>query len=85
MAKLVCAQCGSSLSSSEGTEEFCLACLLQTALAAKISIALAEGIASTNMSSSVVGMAKPVALGRGAMGVTYRAFDTNLHCEVALR
>ena len=24
-------------------------------------------------------------LGRGAMGVTYKAFDTNLYCHVALQ
>jgi hypothetical protein len=27
----------------------------------------------------------PVELGRGAMGITYKAFDTDLHCPVTLK
>jgi len=28
---------------------------------------------------------RPVELGRGAMGITYKAFDVDLHCAVTLK
>src|SRR5215831_10210178 len=75
-----CPSCGNEFS---GAMEFCPVCMLRKGLAG--------GVESGQSSSG--GTLKPVTgedgnpleLGRGAMGVTYKAFDINLHCPVTLK
>src|SRR5271170_544864 len=93
--KRTCSICGSEFS---GSIEFCPVCMLRKALPGGVESG--ESSASEDTIKSlpehvtrrfehyelVTGEdGKPVELGRGAMGVTYKAFDVDLHCHVTLK
>ena len=79
--------------------EFCPVCMLRKALAGGVesgeSSASEDTVKPTTSEQAVQRFehyelvtgedGKPVELGRGAMGVTYKAFDVDLHCPVTLK
>src|SRR6266446_6429747 len=89
-----CPSCGNEFS---GAMEFCPVCMLRKGLAGGVE----SGESSTEDTLKptpeqavhrfehyelVTGEdGKPLELGRGAMGVTYKAFDIDLHCPVTLK
>ncbi|MBV8278054.1 MAG: protein kinase [Verrucomicrobia bacterium] len=78
--------------------EFCPVCMLRGALPGAARSGASFGCEDTVKPTSVQPVqpfdhyelvtgedGKPVELGRGAMGVTYKAFDIDLHCPVTLK
>src|SRR5271165_1160627 len=91
-----CPSCGNEFS---GAMEFCPVCVLRKALAGGVesgeSSASEDTAKPTTPEQAVQRFehyelmtgedGKPIELGRGAMGVTYKAFDVDLHCPVTLK
>jgi len=90
--KRTCPSCGNELS---GEMEFCPVCMLRKGLAggvesgessfeeARIPDQPQKRFEHYELVTGEDG--KPVELGRGAMGVTYKAFDVDLRCPVTLK
>ena len=88
--KLVCQVCGTALS---GGSEACPVCALRGALGNQLTIGkssiepilLGSQLRLEHYEILTRDDGTPLELGRGAMGVTYKALDVNLRCTVALK
>jgi hypothetical protein len=90
----ICPSCGNEFS---GAMQFCPVCMLRKALANAVESGESASSNTVNLTPEhakqrfghyrlVTGEdGKPVELGHGAMVVTYKAFDVDLHCPVTLK
>jgi Protein kinase domain len=93
-SRRVCSICANEFS---GTMQFCPVCMLRKALAGDVESGESSSEDTLKPTSQdaahrfehyqlVKGEdGKPVELGSGAMGVTYKAVDVDLHCPVTLK
>jgi hypothetical protein len=82
--KQTCAKCGTLLQLVGQFSDLCAACLLELGWdEEEVRTASAERFDHYQVATRTDGT--PVQLGRGAMGITYRASDTILGNEVALK
>jgi len=89
-----CQACGGELS---GAMEFCPVCMLRQALEAEAESGELSSEYSAKPQSELVARrlehyelvsgedGKPIELGRGSMGITYKALDVDLRCPVTLK
>ncbi len=78
-----CPKCGAPLQRGGHSAGQCFVCLLELGLEEEVPTASAERFDHYQVATHTDG--RPVELGRGAMGITFKASDTVLGNDVALK